>query len=91
MDTFSSSFRDMNLKFSDRTLLCLGVNSGRFMGLLACTLPLFSDRVTFRIDIGPCTGHWSRSLLAVNVECTRVSRLRYLFSRSSFLRGRPER
>ena len=71
----------MNLNFSDKTLLCLGVNSGRFMGLLAFTPPLFSDRVTVRIDIGPCTGHWSRSLRAVNVG----------FARSSVLRGRPER
>ena len=62
----------MNLKFSDRTL-----------GLLAFTPPLFSDRVTVRIDIGPCTGHWSRSLRAVNVGFARVSRSRYLFSRSS--------
>ena len=81
----------MNLKFSDRTLLCLGVNSGRFMGLLAFTLPLFSDCVTVQIDIGPCTSHWSRSLRAVNVGFARVSRLRYLFSRTSVLRGRPER
>ena len=81
----------MNLKFSDRTLLCLGANSGPFMGLLAFTPPLFSDRVTVRIDIGPCTGHWSRSLRAVNVGFARASRSRYLFSRSSVLRGRPER
>ena len=81
----------MNLKFSDRTLLCLGVNSVPFMGLLAFTPPLFSDRVTVRIDIGPCTGHWSRSLRAVNVWFTRASCARYLFSRSSVLRGRPER
>ena len=81
----------MNLKFSDRTLLCLGVNSGRFMGLLAFTPPLFNDRVTVQIDIGPCTGHWSRSLCAVNVGFARASRSRYLFSRSSVLRGRPER
>ena len=47
----------MNLKFSDRTLLCLGVNSGRFMGPLAFTPPLFSDRVTVQINIGPYTGH----------------------------------
>ena len=66
----------MNLKFSDKSLLCPGVNSGRFM---------------VRIDIGPCTGHWSRSLRAVNVGFARASRLRYLFSRSSVLRGRPER
>ena len=81
----------MNLKFSDRTLLCLGVNSGRFMGLLAFTPPLFNVHVTVRIDTGPCTGHWSRSLRAVNVGFARASRLRYLFSRSSVLRGRPER
>ena len=81
----------MNLKFSDNSFLCLGVNSGRFMGLLAFTPPLFSDRVTDRIDIGPCTGHWSQSLRAVNVGFARASRLRYLFSRSSVLRGRPER
>ena len=78
------------LKFSDRTLLCLGVNSARFMGLLAFTPPLFSDRVTVRIDIDLCTGHWSRSLCAVNVGFARDSRLRYLFSRSSVFRGRPE-
>ena len=81
----------MNLKFSDRTLLCQGVNSGRFMGLLAFAPPLFSDRVTVRINIGPCTGHWSRSLRAVNVGFAPASGLRYLFSRSSVLRGRPER
>ena len=81
----------MNLKFSDKSLLCLGVNSGRFMGLLAFTSPLFSDRVTVRIDIGRCTGHWSRSLRTVNVGFARASRLRYLVSRSSVLRGRPER
>ena len=81
----------MNLKFSDRTLLCLGVNSGRFMGLLAFIPPLFSDRVTVRIDVGPCTSHWSQSLRTVNVGFARVSRSRYLFSRSSVLRGRPER
>ena len=81
----------MNLKFSDKSLLCLGVNSGCFMGLLAFIPPLFSDRVTVRIDIGPCTGHWSRSLRTVNVGFVRASRLRYLFSRSSVLRGRPER
>ena len=81
----------MNLKFSDRTLLCLGINSGRFMGLLAFTPPLFSDRVTVRIDIGLCTGHLSRSLCAVNVGFARASRLRYLFSCSSALRGRPGR
>ena len=68
----------MNLKFSDRTLLCLGVNSVCFMGLLAFTPPLFSDRVTVRIDIGPCTRHWSRSQRAVNVGFARASRLRYL-------------
>ena len=85
------SFRDINLKFSDRTLLCLGVNSGRFMGLPAFEPPLFSDRVTVRIDIGLCTGHWSRSLRAVNVGFARANRLRYLFLRSSVLRGRPER
>ena len=81
----------MNQKFSDRTLLCLGVNSVRFMGLLAFTPPLFSDRVTAQIDIGPCTGHWSRSLRAVNVVFARASRSRYLFSRSSVLRSRAER
>ena len=81
----------MNLKFSDRTLLCLCVNSDRFMGLLAFTPPLFSDRVTLRIDIGPCTGHWSQNQRAVNVGFARASRSRYLFSRSSVLRGRPER
>ena len=81
----------MNLKFSDRTLLCLGVNSGCFMGLLAFKSPLFSDRVTIRIDIGPCISHWSQSLRAVNVGFARASRLRYLFSRSSVLRGRLER
>ena len=81
----------MSLKFSDRTLLCLCVNSGRFMGLPAFKPPLFSDRVTVRIDIGLCTGHWSRSLRAVNVGFARTSRLRYLFSRWSILRGRPER
>ena len=81
----------MNLKFSDRTLLCLGVNSGRFIGLHAFTPPLFSDRVIVQIDIGPCTGHWSRSLRAVNVGFARASRSRYLFSRSSVLRGRHER
>ena len=53
----------MNLKFSDRTLLCLGVNSGRFMGLLAFIPPLFSDRVTDRIGISPCTSHWLQSLV----------------------------
>ena len=79
------------MKFSDRALLCLCVNSGRFMDLLAFTPSLFSGRVTVRIDIGPCTGHWSRSLHAVNVEFARASRSRYLFSRSSVLRGRPER
>ena len=57
------------------------------MGLLAFTPPLFSDCVT----IGPCTDYWSRSLCAVNVGFARDSRLRYLFSRSSVLRGRPER
>ena len=72
------SLRDLNLKFSDRTLLCPGVNSGRFMGLLAFTPPVFSDRVTVQIDIGPCTGHWSQSLLAVNVGFAQASRLRYL-------------
>ena len=46
------------------------------MGLLAFTPPLFSDRVNVRIDIGPCTGHWSRSLRAVNVGFERASRLR---------------
>ena len=81
----------MNLKFSDRTLLCLGVNSGRFMGLFAFIPPLFSDRVTVRIDIGPCTSHWSQSLRTVNVGFARVSRSRYLFSRAFVLRGRPER
>ena len=81
----------MNLKFSDRTVLWLCVNSGRFMSLLAFTPPLFSVHVTVRIDIGPCTGHWSRSLRAVNVGFARASRLRYLFSGSSVLRGRPER
>ena len=81
----------MNLKFSDRTLLCLGVNSGRFMGILAFTPPLFSDRVTVRIDIGPYIGHWFQCLRAVNVGFARASRSRYLFSRSSVLRGRPER
>ena len=81
----------MNLKFSDRTLSWQGVNSGRFIGLLAFTQPLFSDRVTVRIDIGQCTGHWSRSLRAVNVGFTRASRQSYLFSRPSVLRGRPER
>ena len=81
----------MNLKFSDRTLLCLGVTSGHFMSLLAFIPPLFSDRVTARIDIGPCTSHWSQSLRTVNVGFARVSRSRYLFSRSSFLRGRPMR
>ena len=81
----------MNLKFTDRTLLCLGVNSGRLLGLLAFKPPLFNDRVTVRIDIGLCTGHSSRSLHAVNVGFARASRLRYLFSRSSVLRGRPER
>ena len=84
-------FWDISLKFSDRTILCLGVNSGHFMGLLAFIPPLFSDRVTVRIDIGPCTGHWFRSICAVNVGFARASRLRYLFSRSSVLRGRPER
>ena len=48
------------------------------------TPPLFSDRVTVRIDIGPCTSHWSQSLRTVNVGFVRVSRSRYLFSRSSF-------
>ena len=81
----------MDLKFSDITLLCLGVNSGCFMGLPAFKPPLFSDRVTVRIDIGLCTGHWSRSLHAVNVGFARASCLRYLFLRSSILRGRPER
>ena len=81
----------MNLQFSDRTLLCLGVNSGRIMGLHAFKPTLFSDRVTVRIDIGLCTGHWSQSLHAVNVRFARASRLRYLFSRSSILRGRHER
>ena len=81
----------MNLKFSDRTLLCLGVKSGCFKGLLAFTLPLFSNRVTARIDIGPCTGHWSRSLRAVSVGFARASRSRYLFSSPSVLRGRPKR
>ena len=80
----------MNLKFSDRTLLCLCVNSGRFMGSLAFTPPLFSGRVTVGIDIGPCTGHWSPSLRAVNVGFVRGSRSRYLFSCSSVLRGHPE-
>ena len=61
------------------------------MGLLAFTSPLFSDRVTVQIDIGPCTGHWSQNLSALNVEFERASRLRYLFSRSSVLHGRPER
>ena len=65
----------MNLKFSDRTRLCLCVNSGCFMGLLAFTTPPFSDRVTVRIDIGPSTGHWSRSLRAVYVGFERASRL----------------
>ena len=64
----------MNLKFSDRTLLCLGVNSGRFMGLLAFIPPLFSDRVTVQIGIGPCTSHWPQSLRTVNVGFARVSR-----------------
>ena len=73
----------MNLKFSDRTLLCLGVNSGCFMSLLTFTPPLFSDRVTVQIDSGPCTGHWSQSLRVVNVGFARASHLRYLFSRSS--------
>ena len=81
----------MNLKFSDRTRLCLGVNSGCFMGILAFTPPLFSDRETVRIDIGPCTSHWSQRLRAVIVGFARASRLRYLSSRSSVLRGRPER
>ena len=81
----------MNLKFSDRTLLCLGVNSGRFMGILALIPPLFSDPVTVRIDIGLCTSHWSQSLRTVNVGFARVSCSRYLFSRSSDLRGRHER
>ena len=79
----------MNLKFSDRTLLCLGVNSGCFMGLPAFKPPLFSDCVTVQIDIGLCTDHWSQSLHAVNVGVARASRLRYLFSRSSVLHGRP--
>ena len=65
----------MNLKFSDRTLLCLGVNSGRFMGLLAFTPPLFSNHVTVRIDIGPCTDHSSRNIRAVNVGFARANRL----------------
>ena len=73
----------MNLKFSDRTLLCLGVTSEYFMGLLAFTPSLFSDRVTVRIDIGPCTSHWSQSLRTVNEGFARVSRSRYLFSHSS--------
>ena len=71
----------MNLKSSERTLLCLGVNSGRFMGLAAFKSPLFSDRETVRIDIG----------LEVNVGFAGASRLRYLFSRLSVLRDLLER
>ena len=81
----------MNLKFSDRTLLCLSVKSDCFMDLLAFTLPLFSDRVTVQINIGPCTGHWSLSLCAVNVRFACASRSRYLFLGSVVLRGSPER
>ena len=64
----------MNLKFSDRTILCQGGNSGRFMGLLAFIPPLLSDCVTVQIDIGPCTSHGSQSLRTVNVGFARVSR-----------------
>ena len=61
------------------------------MGLPTFKPPLFSDLVTVRIYIGLCTGHWSRSLRAVNVEFARASCLRYLLSRSSVIRGHPER